>query len=143
MKKNHVMSGLTSVGLSAILLVLTAFSIGAALITQQATSRTAISAYLNDQYQQARFAVGAEESLERKYRLEPGPDPLANHTAAAAALVTALHHIAQSGDAEDRSIVAHVLAVHQLYWVATHLMFAAVDRGNAALAMALDHNKID
>src|ERR1700730_572544 len=113
MKKNHVMSGLTSVGLSAILLVLTAFSIGAALITQQATSRTAISAYLNDQYQQALFAVGAEESLERKYRLEPGPEPRAAHTAAAAALVTALHNIDRRGDGHDQRVGALIMATTQ------------------------------
>jgi len=143
MKKNHLMSRLTSVGLTTILLVLTAFSIWATLTTQQAANRTAVSEYLNDQYQQARFAVGAEESLERKYRLEPGPEPLANHKAAAAALVAALQNIAQRGDAHDRSIVEQVLATHQLYLSATHLMFAAVDQGNAALAMNLDHTKID
>ena len=137
------MSRLTSVGLATILLGLTAFSLWAALTTQQAANRTAVSEYLNDQYQQARFEIGAEESLERKYRLEPGPEPLANHKAAAAALVTALQNIAERGDAHDRTIVAQVLATHQLYLIATHLMFAAVDRGNAALAMNIDHTKID
>ena len=110
MKKNHLISRLTSFGLTSILLVLTAFSIRATLNTQQAANRTAVLEYLSDQYQQARFAVGAVESLERKYRLAPGPDPLASHTAAAAALVTALHNIAQSGDAHDRSVVVHILA---------------------------------
>jgi len=143
MKKNHLISRLTSVGLTTILLVFTAFSIWATLTTQQAANRTAVSQYLNDQYQQARFAVGAEESLERKYRLEPGPESLANQTAAAAALVTALHHIAQSGDAEDRTIVAQILAKNQRYLVATHLMFAAVDQGNTALVISLDHHQVD
>ncbi len=143
MHKNHVISRLTSVGLITILLALTAFSIWATVITRQAATSTAVSEYLNDQYQQARFAIGAEESLERKYRLEPGPDPLAAHTAAAAALVTALHNIARSGDAHDRRVVEQVLATNQLYLIATHLMFAAVDRGNTALATNLDHHKID
>ena len=143
MNKNHLVSRLTSVGLTAILLALTAFSVWATLITQQAATRTAVSEYLNDQYQQARFAVGAEESLERKYRLEPGPDPLAAHTAAAASLDSALRLIAQNGDAHDRVIVNHVLELNQLYLVNTHLMFAAVDQHNTALATELDHNKID
>ncbi|MDQ2906766.1 MAG: bifunctional diguanylate cyclase/phosphodiesterase [Chloroflexota bacterium] len=143
MKKNHTLSRLTSLGLTAILLVLTAFSMWAALTTQQAINRTTLSEYLNDQYQQARFAVGAEESLERKYRLEPGPEPLAAHKAAANNLINALHNIYNQGDAHDRIVVEKVLTTHQLYLIATHLMFAAVDRGNTTLAMDLDHNKID
>ncbi|MGB8347281.1 MAG: bifunctional diguanylate cyclase/phosphodiesterase [Ktedonobacteraceae bacterium] len=143
MKNNHLISRLTSVGLITILLALTAFSIWATLITQQAANRTAVSEYLNDQYQQARLAVGSEESLERKYRLEPGTEPLANYTAAVAALVTALHHIAERGDAHDRSVVAQILALNQLYVRNTHLMFAAVDQGNTALATELDHHPID
>jgi diguanylate cyclase (GGDEF)-like protein len=142
-KKNHLISRLTSIGLTTILLALTAFSIWATLTTQQAATRAAASAYLNDQYQQARFAVGAEESLERKYRLEPGPDPLASHTAAAAALVTALHNIAERGDTHDRRIVAQILALHQLYLVNTHLMFAAVDRGDLTRVVSLDHTKTE
>ena len=141
--KNKLISRLTSAGLTTILIGLTAFSIWATLISQQAANRTTVSEYLNDQYQQARFDVGAEESLERKYRLEPGPEPLANHTAAAAALVTALHNIAQRGNAHDRTTVEHILAAHRLYLINTHLMFAAVDKGNTALAIDLDHHLID
>src|SRR4051812_17770543 len=37
---------------------------------------------LNSAYQHAASGVAAEESLERKYRLEPGPAPLEGHTAA-------------------------------------------------------------
>ncbi len=143
MAKNHLVSRLTSIGLTTLLLALTAFSIWATVTTQQAANRTAVSEYLNDQYQQARFAVGAEESLERKYRLEPGPEPLANHTAAVASLDTDLRHIAQKGDDHDRAIVDHILKLNRLYLVNTHLMFMAVDQHNTALATELDHNKID
>src|SRR5450631_3914956 len=101
MKMQHLISRLTSVGLITIFLVLMGFSIWAVLTTQQAAKRTMIAEYLNDQYQQARFDIGAEESLERKYRLEPGPESLANHTATAAALVIALHNVARGGDAHD------------------------------------------
>lgn len=143
MQKNHLISHFTSLGLITILLVLTGFSIWAALITQQAVKRTVIAEYLNDQYQQARFDIGAEESLERKYRLEPGPEPLAGHTAIAVALVATLHNLNRGGDTHDRRVVAQVMATHRLYLIATHQMFAAVAKGNAALAMELDHNKID
>jgi diguanylate cyclase (GGDEF)-like protein len=141
--KKHLISRLTSVGLITILLVLMGFSIWAALTTQQAAKRTVITEYLNDQYQQARFAIGVEESLERKYHLEPGPDTLAGHTAAAEALVVILHNVARAGDAHDRSVVTEVLATHWLYLLATHQMFVAIDAGKTALAINLEHNKID
>jgi diguanylate cyclase (GGDEF)-like protein len=143
MKKKHLISRLTSVGLITLLLVLMGFSIWAALTTQQAAKRTVITEYLNDQYRQARFDISVEESLERKYHLEPGPDTLAGHTAAAEALVATLHNIARAGDAHDRSVVTEVLATHWLYLLATHQMFVAIDAGNTALAMNLEHNKID
>jgi hypothetical protein len=143
MQKNHLISRLTSIGLITILLVLTGFSIWSVLTTQQTGKRAVIAEYLNDQYQQARFAIGAEESLEREYRLEPGPEPRAGHTAAAAALVAAIYNVARGGDAHDRRVVAQVLAIHRLYLLATHQMFAVMDKGNAAFAMNLAHNKID
>lgn len=143
MKKNYLISRLMSIGLTTILLALTVFSLWATLTTQQAAAHTAVSEYLNDQYQQARFAVGAEESLERKYRLEPGPEPLAAHTAAAADLDTTLQHIADAGNASDRRVVEQILAANQRYLLATHQMFAAVDQGNTALAIKLDHSQID
>ena len=141
--KNHLMSRLTSVGLTTILLTLTAFSLWANLTTQQAVDRMAISGYLDEQFLQARIAIVSEESLERKYRLEPDSKILADHTAAAQTLVATLHNITQKGDAHDRAIVKQTLATNQLYLIATHRMFSAIDKGNPALVMKLDHNKID
>ncbi len=141
MKKNHLISQLTSVGLIAILLVLTGFSIWTALTTRQATENTIVAEYLSDQYGQARFAIGTEESLERLDRPTSFPEPPAGNTAAAA-FATALHNVARRGDAHDRSVVAQVLAIHQLYLLAIHQMFAAADKGAIAIATNLDNNKV-
>ncbi|MDQ2716570.1 MAG: bifunctional diguanylate cyclase/phosphodiesterase [Chloroflexota bacterium] len=143
MKKNHILSRLTSLGLTAILLVLTAFSIWATLTTQQAANRTALSEYFNDQYQQARLALDTENVLEHKYLLEPAPESLAAYNAAASGLINALHNVYNRGDAHDRIFVEKVLATHQLSLMDTHLMFAAVDNGDVALALDIDYNKID
>jgi diguanylate cyclase (GGDEF)-like protein len=141
--KKHLMSRLTSIGLTTIILVLTAFSIWAVLTTQQVANSTAASEYLNDQYQQARFAVGVEEGLALQYRLEPNSKTLAAYKAEDTALVTALNNIAQRGDTDDSTHIELILAAHQLYLNAIHLMFVAVDKGNATLTINIDHLNVD
>jgi hypothetical protein len=54
---------------------------------------------VSDDYAAAASAVAAEESLERKYRLEPGPDVQARYAAAAGRLVDALALVRRDGDA--------------------------------------------
>lgn len=70
-----------AVGLVLVLLAISTFAVW----SSQATSRSARSAgqasRLSDDYQNAAQAVAAEEPLERKYRLEPGPDVRARSTA--------------------------------------------------------------
>src|SRR3954470_4829500 len=79
-----------SIGLCAVLLLLTGFSVWVAFATNQAAISTKHASELSDKYEQARYAVGAEESLERKYRLEPSAEVRAKHRAAAADLFAAL-----------------------------------------------------
>ncbi|MBA2285390.1 MAG: bifunctional diguanylate cyclase/phosphodiesterase [Ktedonobacteraceae bacterium] len=143
MKKNHMLSRLTSLGLTAILLVLTAFSMWATLTTQQAADRTILSEYFNDQYQQARLALDTENLIEHKYLLDPAPEALAAYNVAASGLIKALHNVYNRGDAHDRLLVEKVLATHQLSLMNTHLKFMAVDNGDVALALNIDDTKID
>ena len=124
-----VLSRLASLGMALVLLVLVSFSIWAAITTLDAAVQAQGSVHLSEQYEQARFAVGAEESLERKYRLEPGPDVLAGHRAAGALLVSALQIVYRDGDASDRTLVKQLLALHKRYLITVDLMFAAVDKG--------------
>ncbi|MBA2283858.1 MAG: bifunctional diguanylate cyclase/phosphodiesterase, partial [Ktedonobacteraceae bacterium] len=143
MKKNHMLSRLTSLGLTAILLVLAAFSIWATLTTQQVADRTTLSEYFNDQYQQARLALDTENLIEHKYLLDPTPESLTAYNAAASSLINALHNVYNRGDAQDRILVEKVLTIHRLSLMNTHLKFAAVDNGDVALALDIDANKID
>src|SRR4051794_34320828 len=81
---------LASAGLALVLLLLAAFGGWVAFTTHQVASEVRRSAALSDAWDRAQHAVTAEESLERKYRLEPGPEVLARHRAAARALDAAL-----------------------------------------------------
>src|SRR4051794_41170212 len=86
----HAAARLASFGLAAVLIVLPAFALWAAIATYQAGEAARRSSGLSDIFEQARYAVGGEESLERKYRLEPSPEVRARHRAAGVSLTTAL-----------------------------------------------------
>ncbi len=143
MKNAHTISHLASFGLAVVLLILTGFSIGAAVITQQLATNAQLAVSLSDRYEHARYAVGAEESLERKYRLEPSPEVYALHRAAATTLVTILLTIQHDGSTQDQILIKHILSVHTLYLAATRDMFAAVDAHDPVRVERIDHLKVD
>ncbi len=98
---------------------------------------------LSDHYATAASAVAAEESLERKYRLEPGPDVLRRYNNAASELTSALSLAARAGTPQDRVIAERILEEHGPYLDAIRRMFAAVDRGDAAEVLRIDGGEVD
>ncbi|HEX6675360.1 MAG TPA: EAL domain-containing protein [Actinomycetes bacterium] len=136
--QHRAASRLATAGLAAVLVVLTGFALWAAFSTNRAARRADWLNRLSDAYQQARFAVAAEESLERKYRLEPGPEVRARYQQAAASLLATLDQVHEIGDREDRALEERVDAEHVGYLAATERMFAAVDAGDAKRVLAID-----
>jgi diguanylate cyclase len=130
-------------GLALVMLMLAAFGIAAAMRTSHATTRVARSTALSDSYQAARFAVGEEESLERKYRLEPGPEVRAKYDGAAQELETALRRIARIGTPGDRALSKRLLGVHRVYLRAIDRMFAAVDAHDVKRVLSIDADEVD
>ena len=63
------------VAASVTLVVLMLVVIAGSLASDHAAARAQRAVLLNTAYQKAAVGVAAEESLERKYRLEPGPVP--------------------------------------------------------------------
>jgi signal transduction histidine kinase/AmiR/NasT family two-component response regulator len=126
-----------------VLLLLTGFAIGVAFTTRRAADRAKNARELSDKYGEARFAVGAEESLERKYRLEPGPEVRIAHHNAANALVAVLDSASKIGNRQDRALVDRVLSVHDQYVDAMRRMFDAVDAGDTERVLAIDKAEVD
>ena len=88
--------------------------------------------------------MAAEESLERKYRLQPGPVPLKGHHAAEAQVTQALVRIRQLGSLQDQRLVTTVSLEHVRYQTAAIALFAAVDRHESAAAVnAIDSARVD
>jgi diguanylate cyclase len=125
-------------GLAAVLVLLTGFALWAAFSTNRAARQADRLSQLSDSYQQARFAVGAEESLERKYRLEPGAKVRAKFNGAAGSLLAALNEVQRRGDVQDQALVAQIEAQHARYLDGIQRMFAAVDAGDDKRVLAID-----
>jgi diguanylate cyclase (GGDEF)-like protein len=130
-------------GLAVVLVVLTVFGITSALRTNSATEQVHVSSQLSDAYQRAHFAVGEEESLERKYRLEPGAVVLTKYDHAATELTDALRDAARIGKPADRVLVAHLLDIHRFYLQAIKRLFYAVDAGDRKRVLAIDSDQVD
>jgi hypothetical protein len=91
-------------------------------------------AALSDPFEAARFAVATEESLERKYRLEPSAKVRGQHHAASDDLRKELERAHRLGNAADKALVDDVLALHEDYLTAIDQMFAPVDAGDTMLS---------
>src|SRR4051794_15193480 len=120
------------VGLAIVLVAVSVFAIWSSQATSSAVAKAATASRVSDAFARAAGAVGAEESLERKYRLEPGPGVRTLFDNAAADLVGAMEAIRNDGDAADRAVADGVLAAHRGYLDAIDRLFIAVDSGDTA-----------
>lgn len=136
-------SRLAGAALVAVLLSVSVFAVWSSQAVSNAAERTVTASGLSDDYAHAAVAVGEEESLERKYRLEPGPGVRASYQRAAAQIVAALGEVRRDGDQQDRALVDGVLAQHSSYLQAIERLFVATDQGDTAAALRIDGEEVD
>jgi len=134
---------LALVGLTAVIVALSAFGLWSSVRTSRASAQASEATRLSDVYERARFAVGEEESLERKYRLEPGREVRTKYEAAAGDLVRALREIRRAGVPADRALADDLLRTHTRYLGAIGRMFAAVDAGDTRRVLSIDARGVD
>jgi diguanylate cyclase (GGDEF)-like protein len=130
-------------GFVMVLLALSGFAILSSISINRLGTQASTSSILSDHYDSATAAVAAEESLERKYRLEPSPEVRHRYDAAGKDLVRSLTLVGIDGTNEDRVIVDRVLAAHISYLASIDRMFAAVDRSDTASVIQIDSNEVD
>ncbi len=129
---------------AAVLVVLMILVTLGSLKSDRNAGETGQAVLLGRAYSSAATAVAAEESLERKYRLQPGPDIRAAHRAAEQQVVTALARVQALGGAQDRALVTTVTAEHSRYLLAATSLFAAVDAHEPPAAVnAVDTGQVD
>jgi diguanylate cyclase (GGDEF)-like protein len=134
---------LASFGLAGVLVVLAILALGGAVSTYRVANSAKRLSELSDAFEQANFAVAAEESLNRKYRLQPSAEVLKRHHEAAASLLTALDHVRALDDSVDSLLISDVRGMHKEYLLAVDQMFVAVDAGDVARANELDRTEVD
>ena len=130
-------------GIVVVLAAVSGFVVWSPQATANAATRAAESSVLSDDFARAASAVAAEESLERKYRLEPSPAVHTRYVSAAADLMAALGRVSVDGDKEEAALAQQVLELHSGYLASIDRMFAAADRGDAAEMMRIDAQEVD
>jgi len=132
-----------SLSLASVFLLLFIFAIGGAFLTYRAGTAAKHFSELSDLFDGARSAVAAEESLERKYRLEPSDKVRSRHRDAGNDLHTKLERARRASGGNDGATIDMVLGLHKEYLAAIEHMFAAVDAGDTAGANAIDGAEVD
>src|SRR6266567_4273846 len=143
MHKTHRLSRLASIGLGAVLLVLTVFAIYAAAITFDVISQTTRSVHITDLYQQAQYLIKTQESLEWQYQVQPTADVRTQFRATAAQMITTLQLVSRDGNASDRARAEGLNTKEKRYVLAVNRMFAAIDAGDRKQAQLIDEAEVD
>jgi hypothetical protein len=133
----------SSAGLFAVLLGVSAFAMWSAVSTRQVAERAIASSTLSDHYAAAATAVAAEESLERKYRLEPGPKVRRRFDKVTEDLRTAMEVVRRDGNAQDQRTADQVAQAYVPYRQAIDRMFDAADRANTTMVLKIDSEEVD
>lgn len=123
--------------------LLLSFAIWGAVTTYQISAAVRYSTELSTAFEEARFLVRVEESLEHKYRLEPSQDVREAHKIAAADLGNLLQHIGMIGGPADKALVTKTLARHAQYLEIIDRMFNAVDANYMDLVKKIDVDEAD
>ncbi len=141
-----------SILLAVVVLVLVGFSLLTTSAIRDATVRAQAYGTESDAFEQAKFAMSEEESLGRKYRLQPSPAWKTAHAAAAALLVSSLNEVLAMhapdtasvlADDSDTRVIDGVLAMHATYLNEFDRMIAAFDAGETALSDQIDVQQVD
>jgi diguanylate cyclase (GGDEF)-like protein len=131
-------------GLLGVLSFLAGFSILTQHRVADRSERVDQTNRVSEIYQDTRFWVGQEESLERKYRLEPTPEVLALHEQSEQTVRRDLQRLlAADRSPATRAVVDTLLRLSARYELATDKMFGAVDARDAALVIHYDHAVVD
>jgi diguanylate cyclase (GGDEF)-like protein/putative nucleotidyltransferase with HDIG domain len=134
---SRIASRLAVSGLALVLLAFAVVAVGGALETQRATEGARKALTLNEIYFAARNAVVNQESLERKYRLEPGRAVRRAHGIAADEVRSALSRAAHLEHSPKRD-VAGLLGRERAYVVTIDRQFDAIDAGRLTEASRID-----
>jgi diguanylate cyclase len=135
-------SRLAGAGLVLVLLGVSTFAMWSSVATSDAVDNAVRANAVSNDFAQAATSLGSEESLERKYRLDPGTDVRDLFDRAAATLVSSLERVRLDGSAGDRAVVDEVLIRHIGYLSGIDRMFDAVDSGDTTRSQQIESGEV-
>jgi diguanylate cyclase (GGDEF)-like protein len=138
-----MLARISTFGLMLVLLGISAFALWSAHVTTRSAGRAIASITLSDHYTTAAAAVAAQESLERKYRLEPSEEVRTRYDKASQALLGAINDVRRDGSAADHTIADLLEHAIGPYHQAIQRMFDAVDRKDALQVLKIDNDEVD
>ncbi len=127
--------------MAAVLTVLAGCALSGAYLSYQTGIATGTAISVSAALEEARYAVASEESLERKYRLEPGSDIRVMHRQAGADMLAALKRARDLG--AERALFDEISVLHQEYRAKVRELFQATDAGDSVRAVAIDKLSVD
>ena len=137
LERTHQISRAVYTGLVVILVGLVAFAIAATSATKTAAAVAGAAVHQSTLLADARYEVGSEESLERKYLLEPSPAIRARHRDAARRLDADLREASRLGGFDE------IIMANRHYRRSVGLLFAAVDAHDRKRTLAVDNGLAD
>eukprot|EP01037_Dinobryon_pediforme_P021207 gene21207-22014_t len=138
--KDH-MSDVLWGAMAAVLTVLAGCALSGAYLSYQTGIATGTAISVSAALEQARYAVATEESLERKYRLDPGSDIHQMHQKAGADMLSALKRARDLG--AERALFDEISILHQDYRTKVEELFQAADAGDRVKVEAMDKFAVD
>lgn len=130
-------------GLLVVLASVSGFAMWSARTTSQSAERAIASTTMSDHLSSAAAAVSAQESLERKYPLEPGPEVRRRYDKASHDLLDAMALVRRDGQAQDQALADRVAEAYVPYRQSIDKMFIAVDHGDTPLVLRTDTDEVD
>jgi diguanylate cyclase (GGDEF)-like protein/PAS domain S-box-containing protein len=134
---------LSTIGLATVLILVPAFAFWGAWTTYDAGMASKHANEISDAFEQARYSVGAQESLERMFRLDPSKEARERHAAAAASLVSWLQKARDLDPRGSAALVDSVVLRQRTYMSAVARMFTAIDLKDTEKANAIDEAEGD
>jgi diguanylate cyclase (GGDEF)-like protein len=140
---NELLPKLALVGLIVVLVSISGFAMWSARLTSQVAESAIASSTMSDHLTSAAAAVSTQESLERKYRLEPSPEVRKLYDKTSRNLLDTMALVRRDGKAQDQALADHVIEAYVPYRQSIDKMFNAVDFADTTLVLRIDKDEID
>jgi diguanylate cyclase (GGDEF)-like protein len=143
MKNTTVISLLATISLFCVVVTLSGFAIGIALLNQQATNSVETSIYVSGLYQQVLKTFNQQEEFEDEYPVNHNSILDNKIKVGDITILNLLRHLQSKGNANSNRAIKYIFVQQQLYQRYENQFFSSIDRGDLNTADELLDNIIE